>query len=370
MPVVPAMMVKITNIFGDRYSGAAGKAGVFATWKGRQYRRRYVIPANPDTTMQKGVRSSFTNAVSFWHILSSIQRSSFSYLATGLVMSGFNFLVSRWQKAFSKSEPSPTEPVEGYKQIGSATSAETDNGLQAAYDFSLGASPVKIGSLTFTKQGADTLQMDAYVDLDMGDVRVPIDIVDTHGYLADGEDIAPDDELQISYYSRGRTITRETLFKVAAGGTKIPAAVLIASALRTAYWPIDFGTAFKPVKVEIYDKSLDTYFQVESLEILNIAATSKIRFDKNKPTDATSKVDYTSYDMIEGAKLELVKSDTSFITWRKYSEDYGEISVAQTVEDAPYDLSLSAPGYVSELRAAQDAVLAAGHELIIMTPAA
>ncbi|GAI60341.1 unnamed protein product [marine sediment metagenome] len=49
-------MVKIINIFGDVYSGQAGKAGVFAKWKGRQYRRKYVIPANPKTTMQLLVR--------------------------------------------------------------------------------------------------------------------------------------------------------------------------------------------------------------------------------------------------------------------------------------------------------------------------
>lgn len=366
VPLLPALMVKVNNIFGDVYSGAAGKAGVFAKWKGRQYRRKYVIPANPNTTMQAAIRSQFTNAVDFWHVLSSIQRVAFSYLATGLVMSGFNYLVSRWQKAFSGGLASPTAPVEGFKQIGYGSSPENDAGLQAAFDFNLAASPVKIGSLTFTKGGADTIEMDAYVDLDMGDIRIPEDITNTHGYLATGQAIVNDDQLVISYYSRGRTVTREVLYTVAGGLGKIPAAVLIASALRTAYWPVDFGTALKPVKVEIYDDSLDTYFQVESLEILNIAAQAKIRFDKTHPTDALSSVDYTSYDAIEGAKLEIVKADTSFITWRKYSETQGNISVAQTAEDAPYDWTLSAPGYVSEIRAAQDAVLAAGHELVIL----
>jgi len=49
-------MVKIINIFGDQYSGQAGKAGVFAKWKGRQYRRAYVIPANPKSPMQQIIR--------------------------------------------------------------------------------------------------------------------------------------------------------------------------------------------------------------------------------------------------------------------------------------------------------------------------
>lgn len=363
-------MVKITNIFGDVYSGAAGKAGVFARWKGRQYRRKYVIPANPKTTMQQTVRDSFKAAILFWHTLSSIQRLAFAYLATGLVMSGMNYLVSRWQKAMSLSKPMPTDPAEGYKQIGSESTPETDAALTASANFDLGYSPVQIGSLTYTPLTTDTKDMDAYVDLDMGDVRVPADIEDTFGGVGGGQAIAEDDELVISYRSRGRTVTREVLYKVPGSGTKIPAAADILEALRTAFWPVDFGTDLKPVVVEIHDKSLDSYHQIESLEILNIAEQSKIRFDLDKPADATSHVDYTSYDPIEGAKLEIVKADTSFITWRKYSGDFGELTVAQTTEDAPYDWSLSAPGYVSDIRAAQDAVLAAGHELVVMTPAA
>ncbi len=68
-------MVKIINIFGDQYSGQAGKAGVFAKWKGRQYRRAYVIPANPKTTMQMIIRGYFENAVDACR-LSCLPRSS------------------------------------------------------------------------------------------------------------------------------------------------------------------------------------------------------------------------------------------------------------------------------------------------------
>jgi hypothetical protein len=363
-------MVKILNIFGDTYSGAAGKAGVFAKWKGRQYRRSYVIPANPNTTMQKAVRASFTNAVSFWHTLSSIQRLAFAYLATGLVMSGFNYLVSLWQKATSKALPTPTEPVEGIKQICSDHSTEQDTALTADNPFQLGDSPIQIGSLTYTPAGTDSNAMDAYVDLDMGDVRVPADIDNTSGAVGGGESIANDDQLVISYYSRGRHIVREVLYEVSGGLGKIPAAATIADALRTAFWPIDMGTATKPLVVEIYDKSLDTYTQIESLEILNIADPAEIYFDKTRPAAAESHVDYESYEAIETAKLEIVKADTSFITWRKYSESLGEIPTAQSAESAPYDWALSAPGYVSVIRAAQDAVLAAGHELVEMTPEA
>ncbi|GAJ13427.1 unnamed protein product, partial [marine sediment metagenome] len=80
----------------------AGKAGVFAKWKGRQYRRAYVIPANPKTTMQKIIRGYFENAVDAWHTYTGLQRLVYSYLATGLVMSGFNLLVRRWMVAATK----------------------------------------------------------------------------------------------------------------------------------------------------------------------------------------------------------------------------------------------------------------------------
>lgn len=370
LPLMPALMVKVTNVFGDSYSGAAGKAGVFAHWKGRQYRRKYVIPANPNTTMQQIVRNSFRAAGEIWKTLTSVQRLAYSYLATGLVMSGMNLFIKRWQIASTRALATPTAPVQGIKQIASDTGSQTDAGLTANKNFSLGFSPVKIGSLTYTPLTGDTKGVDAYIELDTGNVRIPVDIEDTHGVDADGVAVAEDDQLVISYRSRGRTVTQEILFTVGSAGTKIPAMVTIADALRTAYYPIDFGTEAAPVVVELYDKSLDSYYTLASLSILNVVEESMIRFDRDQPVDATSHVDYTSYTPIEGAKLEVVKADTSFITWRKYSDSLGQIPVAETVEDAPYDWSLTAPGFLAITRAAQNAVLAAGHELVEMAPIA
>ncbi|GAI66443.1 unnamed protein product, partial [marine sediment metagenome] len=144
-------MVKIINIFGDVYSGQAGKAGVFAKWKGRQYRRKYVIPANPKTTMQIAVRNSFTNAVTAWHIYGSLMRLCYSYLATGLVMSGFNLLVSRWQKAATTGQDLPLAPLKGIKQVGKDPLDKNEaNVVPTAHVFSLGFKPNTIGSLVYT----------------------------------------------------------------------------------------------------------------------------------------------------------------------------------------------------------------------------
>jgi len=40
-------------------SGAIAKTQVYAKWKGRPYARRYVVPANPNTTAQQAVRNTF-----------------------------------------------------------------------------------------------------------------------------------------------------------------------------------------------------------------------------------------------------------------------------------------------------------------------
>lgn len=370
-------MVKVLNIFGDVYSGQSGKAGVFAKWKGRQYRRKYVVPANPKTTMQQQVRGFFTNAVGAWHTYSSLQRLVFSYLATGLVMSGFNLLVSRWQKAATTGATLPIDPVEGIKQVGSAMDdTETLKPVTGSTPVLITAAPVQIGSLTYTPAGTDA-EMDCYIDLDMGDVRIPVTLTKVDGRKGLGLNIEEDDQLVISYKSGGRTITREVLYTVPSEGVTIPAVVAIADALRTAYYPIDIES----VAIEIRDDNAvgEKYTELEGLEIKNldsyvsggeIIPRAYVFFTLTPPADPDSEIAFTSYTAINGAKLEVTKVDTSFITWRRYSTVLGAVMIAQSVEDEAYDWRLSAPGFVSEIRAAQSAILSTQHELIVMASVA
>lgn len=354
-------MVKITNIFGDVYSGQAGKAGVFAKWKGRQYRRKYVIPANPRSTMQLIVRGYFTNAVAAWHTYHSLQRLVYSYLATGLVMSGFNLLVKRWQLAATKALTLPLDPKEGIKQIASASAQKDDETVPStANPATLSFQPVSIGSLICGTTWASPVQ-DILVDREMGDVRIPIDIDNVDGAKAVEATVADNDKLLISYTSGGRTITREVLDTATGGANKFAARALIADALRTAYYPIDF----KSVVVEVYDDSASAYFQLESEEIDNILG--KVYLDMTTLFDATDQHSYLSFTAIENSKLELTKVDTSFITWRRYSNANGHIPIAQAIEDETYDWMLTAALYVSVIRAAQSAVLATRHELLVLT---
>ena len=357
-------MVKIVNIFGDNYSGQAGKAGVFAKWKGRQYRRKYVIPANPKTTMQIAVRNSFENAVNKWHDYCSLQRLCFSYLATGLVMSGFNLLVSRWQKAATMAMTLPYDPNKGIKQIGKDKLAkEETNPNPTARVFALGFKPDVIGSLIYTK-GTDTLIFDAYLDIHMGDVRLPLTITKTDGAKGLGQTLAAGDNLLASYTSGGRTITREVLYTVPTGESSIPAKATIALALRTKYYPVDFGSLI--IEIEDVSPTPHTWTQLESMEIDSILG--KIYYDLGITTSATAKVNYDTYTAIADAKLEVTKVDTSFVTWRKYSDANGHVPIAQTIEDETYDFIITAGGYISVIRAAQSAVLATKHEYIALTP--
>jgi len=354
-------MVKIINIFGDQYSGQAGKAGVFAKWKGRQYRRAYVIPSNPKTTMQKWIRDAFTAAVAMWHTYHSLQRLVFSYLSTGLVMSGFNLLVRRWQNATAASATLPLAPLEGIKQICSA-STDVTNEVTGGTDnpLTLASGPMSIGSLVMGETWTGAEQA-AYVDIEMSDIRIPAAILGTLGEIAaPATPLAVGDKLVISYTSGGRTVTREELATATAigGDTNYE---FKAQTLRAAYYPIDF----KSVVLEILDASAVTYAQIESEEVDSIA--HKVYLDKSATFVATDTHSYTHYTALENAKLEVTKVDTSFITWRAYSNANGHIPIAQTIEDQTYDWALSAGGYVSIIRAAQSAVLATGHELVKMT---
>ncbi len=47
-------------------SGQIGKTQVYSKWKGRPYARRYIIPSNPNTTAQQGVRGVFKFLNDLW----------------------------------------------------------------------------------------------------------------------------------------------------------------------------------------------------------------------------------------------------------------------------------------------------------------
>lgn len=71
-------------------SGAIAKTQVYSTWKGRPYVRRYLIPANPDTSEQQETRSVFSWLQAVWKFAPSQVTQAFQAYASGQVMTDRN----------------------------------------------------------------------------------------------------------------------------------------------------------------------------------------------------------------------------------------------------------------------------------------
>ena len=91
------MKMKITNVFGTRFSGAIGKTMIASTWKGKEYIRAYTVPKNPRTERQQKHRALFAKAVKAWKALSLKDQKRLNKEAKE--MTGFNLYVSRYINA-------------------------------------------------------------------------------------------------------------------------------------------------------------------------------------------------------------------------------------------------------------------------------
>lgn len=96
-------MAKTTApLFGFGASGALAEAIVFAKWKGIDYARKYVVPANPNTAAQSTQRGFLTAAVALWHTVGAAALEAADKLAwnryAGVLgpMSGFNAFVKEY----------------------------------------------------------------------------------------------------------------------------------------------------------------------------------------------------------------------------------------------------------------------------------
>lgn len=78
-------------------SDVAGKiAGtVFSRWKGRNYIRKLVTPANPQSAAQTAQRNAMARCVELWRSLNSRVKTQLDTFATGIRMSGYNWFVGQ-----------------------------------------------------------------------------------------------------------------------------------------------------------------------------------------------------------------------------------------------------------------------------------
>lgn len=80
-------------LFGFEAQGAVGKAVVYGRWRGIKYARRYVIPANPQTTAQTTTRTTFATLREMWKIMPAIGRAPWDAFAAGRPFLGLNAFI-------------------------------------------------------------------------------------------------------------------------------------------------------------------------------------------------------------------------------------------------------------------------------------
>lgn len=97
-------MAKVTGpLFSLTASGQIAKSLVYMKWKGILDVRKYVIPANPKSTLQIAQRAIFHAAIDLWHatLWNNADKTAWNLFATiqDGVMSGFNTMVKRYTDA-------------------------------------------------------------------------------------------------------------------------------------------------------------------------------------------------------------------------------------------------------------------------------
>lgn len=84
-------MSKVTApLFGFKASGQVGKAIVFGSWRGVDYVRQHVTPANPQTTSQTTTRTTFATLREMWKVNPGIGREPWEAFASGRPFLGLN----------------------------------------------------------------------------------------------------------------------------------------------------------------------------------------------------------------------------------------------------------------------------------------
>jgi len=107
-------MVKVTApAMSLDASGTLGKALVFSKWKGRNYVRTRVIPSNPKSGGQVGVRAMFKFLTQIWQSLTDANQATWEDRADDMVVSPFNAFISynqnRWRNFDAPSIEDPAD---------------------------------------------------------------------------------------------------------------------------------------------------------------------------------------------------------------------------------------------------------------------
>lgn len=74
-------------------SGTIGKSLVYSHWRGRKYVRQWVMPSNPKSPLQTGMRAAMSFLTTYWAALSSPLKAAWTALGTGDNITGLNAYV-------------------------------------------------------------------------------------------------------------------------------------------------------------------------------------------------------------------------------------------------------------------------------------
>lgn len=192
-------------------SGSIAGALVFSKWKGRNYIRQLVTPANPRSGSQVGFRSMMKFLSQQWASLSAAEKATWESRAADRIISEFNAYTSycqlRWRNFLtpSKADPAALASTPSLAATGVATAGVR----QASLAITDGATPPDWGYLVFrsTSTGFTPAisNVIAAVEWDSGGVTTYIDTpldpgtyyYRTKGFNDDGVEGALDTEFSV-----------------------------------------------------------------------------------------------------------------------------------------------------------------------------
>lgn len=111
-------MARVTGpLMSVSASGTFAKTLVFSIWKGRAYVRERVIPANPRSAKQTGIRSMMSFLAQIWTTIKVVSEASWVELAASKVVSTFNAFIGENLNSWQNFVP----PTASYPAAGDST---------------------------------------------------------------------------------------------------------------------------------------------------------------------------------------------------------------------------------------------------------
>lgn len=128
-------MVKVNGpMFSFSASGTLADTATFSTWKGRPYVRQRVIPHNPKSDSQTGMRQMLAFLSQAWNGLSDISKSTWEEIASQAEISPFNAFCSynlrKWRDYLAPSQQYPATRDDTNAALGTLSLAQIGQNIQ------------------------------------------------------------------------------------------------------------------------------------------------------------------------------------------------------------------------------------------------